>query len=56
MLVLCHVHIRSHSGHEYQETITLLEGGNSVLPFGLREHGAHCIAMEILQRTYPETL
>ena len=56
-LMLCNVHISSHALNKQQEQITLLEGENSdFLLNGEGLEGAHCVAMEMSQWKYHETL
>ena len=49
-LVLCNVHISSHPLNKQQEQITL------ILSFEWRAPGPHCVAMEMSQGKYHETL
>ena len=58
VLVLCNVNIILHllNKPEEQLQITLLEGENSDLSFEWRGPGAHCVAMEMSQWRYHESL
>jgi len=57
VLVQCNVHIHLHPPNEKQEQLTLLEeGGTLALLFEWRGTGAHCLGMEMSQRTYHGTV